>query len=274
MLRLAARPATPADYDRYARLFPELGADQAVPSRDRWERALAKDTLLFEEDGAVIAYAYAQPLRETGYVRNVVVTRAHRGRGVGGAVMRAVAAHLRARGCSRWCLNVVPDNTAAVRLYRGAGMEQAYTSTSFRFTWDVVARLPRPDRAVAVRPVDPADDAAVEAAFGLVPGQVAEARGRGKLVLLSLVDPAAPSAPPLGFASFDPQHPGAFPFRVVAPGLAVPLLEAIRPHAPPDPAFIGVVVEDDDALASAFLAAGAAVHLALLHFRGDIPALS
>ncbi|AUX43699.1 uncharacterized protein SOCE26_051520 [Sorangium cellulosum] len=272
MLRLAARPATPADYDHFARLFPELGVDQAAPSRDRWEHVLARDTLLFEEDGAVVAYAYAQTLRDMGYVRNVVVTRSHRGRGVGGAVMRAVAAHLRARGCSRWCLNVVPDNAAAVRLYRSAGMEQAYTSTDFRFTWDVVARLPRDGRDVAARRLEPADDAAVEATFALVPGQIAEARGRGHLVLLSLIDPAAPSAPPLGFASFDPAHPGAFPFRVAAPGLAVPLLEAIRPHAPPDGAFVNVVVEDDDALAAAFLAAGASVHLALAHFRGDIPA--
>lgn len=271
MLRLVARPARPSDYDHFARLFVELGTDNPVLPRDRWESALARDTLFFEEDGEVVAYAYVQPLRGVGYVRHVVVAPSHRGRGVGAHVMRAVAVHLRGRGCTRWCLNVKPDNTAAVRLYRSAGMENVYALTTFQLAWDAAARLPRPARPVIARPAEPSDDAALEAAFGLLPGQIAEARGRGGLALLCLVDPAAPGAAPLGFASFDPFLPGAFPFRVAAPELAAPLLDAIRPHAPRAHEAVLVTVEDDDALAAALRAVGATVQLVGAHFRGEIP---
>ncbi|XXX82596.1 GNAT family N-acetyltransferase [Sorangium sp. So ce134] len=271
MLRLVARAARPSDYDHFARLFVELGIDNPVLPRERWESALARDSLFFEEDGEVIAYAYVQPLRGVAYVRHVVVAPSHRGRGVGAGVMRAVAAHLRSRGCTRWCLNVKPDNAAAVRLYRSAGMEHVYAMTTFQLAWDAAAGLPRPARPVIARPVQPPDDASVEAAFDLLPGQIAEARGRGGLALLCLVDPAAPGAAPLGFANFDPFLPGAFPFRVVAPDLAAPLLEAIRPHAPRTPEALLVTVEDDDALAAALRAVGATVQLVGAHFRGEIP---
>ncbi|WP_437312133.1 GNAT family N-acetyltransferase [Sorangium sp. So ce388] len=276
MSRLVARRAVPDDYEHFARLFVELDTGNPVLPRDRWEGAMARDTLFLEEArgaarGEVVAYAYVQPLRGIGYVRHVVVAPPHRGRGVGGAVMQAIAAHLRGRGCTRWCLNVKPDNTAAVRLYRSVGMEHAYTMTTFQLAWDAVARLPRPSRPVVARPAQPSDDAALEAAFALLPGQVAEARGRGGLVLLCLVDPTAPDAPPLGFANFDAFLPGAFPFRVAAPGLAAPLLDALRPHAPREPGALLVTVEDDDALVSALRGVGAAVQLVGAHFRGEIP---
>ncbi|WP_437786919.1 N-acetyltransferase family protein [Sorangium sp. So ce1097] len=271
MSRLVARPATAADYEHFARLFVELDTGNPVLPRDRWESALARDTLFFERDGEVVAYAYVQPLRGVGYVRHVVVAPSHRGRGVGGAVMRAVAAHLRGRGCARWCLNVKPDNTAAVRLYRGLGMEHAYVMTTFQLAWDAVARLPRPFHRVAARPAQPSDDVALEAAFSMPSGQIAEARGRGGLVLLCLVDPAAPDAAPLGFTSFDPFLPGAFPFRVAAPELAAPLLDAVRPHAPRAPEALLVTVEDDDTLVALLRDAGATVQLVGAHFRGEIP---
>lgn len=270
---LAARPATLAEYDQFARFFPELGTDDAVPSRDYWERSIAKDTLLFEEHGAVVAYAYVQPLRDVGYVRHVVVAPHCRGRGVGGAVMRAIAAHLRSHGCSRWCLNVKPDNEPAMRLYRSVGLEQVYTSITFRVTWGVVARLPRTGRPTAARMAEPPDDAAIEAAFALLPGQIADARARGGVVLLCLFDPAAPDAAPLGFARFDPHYPGAFPYCVAAPDLAAPLLDAIRPHAPPEAQAISVTVEGDEALAAAFRDAGATVRMTIAHLRGQLPAL-
>src|SRR5690349_15734739 len=131
MSRLVARPAVPDDYEHFARLFVELDMGNPVLPRDRWESAMARDTLFVETRGEVVAYAYVQPLRGVGYVRHVVVAPPHRGRGVGGAVMQAIAAHLLGRGCTRWCLNVKPDNAAAVRLYRSVGMEHAYTLTTF-----------------------------------------------------------------------------------------------------------------------------------------------
>ena len=268
---LIARPATAADLDHFARLFPDLGVDDPLPTRERWERSLAPDTMFFEEGGAVVAYAYVQTLQAVGYVRHLVVDPAHRGRGVGRAVMDAVAARLRAAGCSRWCLNVKPDNAPALRLYRSAGMEVAYESTAFRFGWDLVERLPRGGRAVIARAAEPGEDTAVEDAFGLPAGQLAAARARSGLVLLRLVDPAAPGDARVGIASFDPGFPGAFPFRVAASALAAPLLEALRPYARPEPPYMQVVIEDDTALTHALIDAGATVQLSALHLRGGIP---
>ena len=76
-------------------------------------------------------------------------------------------------------------------------------------------------------------------------------------------------APPPGFASFDPDFPGAYPFRVARPGLARPLLVALRPHARPD-TIMQLVIEDDEPLYHRLLAVGAALRLEIAHLRGDL----
>lgn len=70
---------------------------------------------------------------------------------------------------------------------------------------------------------------------------------------------------------FDPDFPGAFPFRVAAPTLARPLLEALRPHARPGVDAVGLVVEDDDALAALLVAAGATVRARMVQYEGPLP---
>jgi hypothetical protein len=185
--------------------------------------------------------------------------------------MLEIAARLRAAGCSRWCLNVKPDNEPAVRLYRSVGMSPAYLSAALRFGWGLLDRLPRGGRAVVARPVEPGDDGAIEAAFALPVGLIERCRARGT-VLLRLVDPATPEDARAGFASYDPHFPGAAPFRVGHPALAAPLLEAIRPHEPPDAPHMQVMVEDDEPLARALIEAGASVRLRALHMAGDLPA--
>lgn len=269
--RLHARPAAAADHPHFARLFPELGVDDPIPPPDRWAEVYAPDILFFEDRGEVAAYAHFQVLQGVGYVRNVVVDPRRRGQGLGRAVMDEIAARLRAAGCQRWCLNVKPTNEPAIRLYRAVGMETEYRSTALRFGWDLLARLPRPARAVTARPAGPAEDAVLEAAFRLPAGQVAAARARPGLVLLRLVDPAAPDDARVGFASYDPKFPGAFPFRVADPTLAAPLLEAIRPHELPGTPHMQLVVEDDDALAQLLTDAGATVRLTALHMAGAVP---
>jgi GNAT superfamily N-acetyltransferase len=269
---LTARAATAADYEHFVRLVPELATGDPIPGPEVWARILVPDTLIFEEGGEVVAYAYVQVLQGVGYVRHVVIDRSRRGRGLGRAVMETIAARLRGAGCARWCLNVKPDNEPAIRLYRGVGMQEAYTSTALRLGWDVVERLPRGGRAVIARPVEPGEDPAIEGAFGLPDGQIAAARARGGLVLLRLVDPAALGDPRVGFASFDPIF-GAFPFRVADPALAAPLLDAIRPHARPDPPYTQLMIEDDEVLTRALLEAGATVRLRAVHLRGAVPSI-
>jgi hypothetical protein len=143
-------------------------------------------------------------------------------------------------------------------------MRARYRSDVIRFTWDLVARLPRPERAVTARHVT--DDAAAEATFGLPAGQLTDARRRAGRVFMELVDGAI-----CGLAVFSPTFPGAFPFRLAHASLARPLLEALRAHALPGDDRMGVVVEDDDALTDSLLSVGAAVHARMLHYEGPLP---
>lgn len=273
MTRLNARQATLADHPHYVRLFPGLGVDDPVPPADRWAQSMAPAILMFaDEAGAVVGYAYVQVLEGVGYVRHVVVDPDRRGAGLGRVIMDAIAARLRTAGCARWCLNVRPENAPAVRLYRAVGMAPQYTMTAFRCGRDVVDRLPHSSRVVTGRRAEPAEDAAIEAAFAMPAGQIAEARKRPELVLLRLVDPSAPDDAGVGFAAYDPHFPGAFPFRVADPTLAASLLAAIRPHELPDTPHMQLVSEDD-ALSELLRAAGAIVRLTALHMAGELPAV-
>lgn len=269
-MSLTPRPAVPADFPLFTRLFAELATGDPVPEQGRWEATLMPATLFFESGGEVVAYAWATPLAEVGYVRHVVVDTAHRGRGFGRVVMDELAARLRSAGCTRWALNVKPDNTPAVRLYQGVGMSERYLSTALRIEWALVDRLPAPARDVTARVADPAEDGALEEAFGLPKGTLAASRSYQGRVVVRLCDPAAPGDARVGVASFDPQFPGAFPFKVADPTLARPLFEGIRPHALPSYSHVGIVAEDDAALTRVLVELGAEVRLEIVHFEGAL----
>ena len=269
-MTVTSRKATPADYDHFARLSAELATGDPLPEAPRWESTLMPATLFFEEGGEVVAYAWATPLEEVGYVRHVVVDPAHRGRGLGRFVMEELRALFLRAGCTRWALNVKPDNTPAIRLYRSVGMNEAYRSTSFRLEWSAIDRLPGPDREVTGRTVAPDEDGILEAAFGTPKGTLASSRKYQGRVVLRLVDPAAPGEARVGMASFDPHFPGAFPFRVAHPTLARPLFEAIQPHALPEHSHVGLVVEDDAALTDLLLQHGAEEKLRIVHYEGKL----
>jgi len=54
-------------------------------------------------------------------VQRVVVTEAHRRRGLGRLLLDALAGEADRRGCSELMLEVADDNTAATALYEAAG---------------------------------------------------------------------------------------------------------------------------------------------------------
>jgi hypothetical protein len=74
----------------------------------------------------------------------------------------------------------------------------------------------------------------------------------------------------LGVACFDPDLPGAFPFRVARPTLARPLLEACCRLARSDLDYMQVVVEDDAPLAELLVGAGANVSVEITHYAGQL----
>lgn len=269
-MALAHRPAGADDYATFARLFPELDTGDPVPTTAHWSAEIAPNTWLFEQDGELVGYLYFERLAGVGYIRHVVVVPAGRGQGLGVAMLRAAAADLRAAGCATWCLNVKPGNLPAVRLYERVGMREAYRSSALRFLWAQTEQLTPPDRSLETCPIDPAEDAAIEAAFALPRGQLAGGRASGR-VLLRLRDPADPGVADLGFASFNPEFPGAFPFRLADPAYAAPLLAGLRPYARPDLPNMGIVAEADPGLTARMLAIGATVHLEFSHFSGPVP---
>ncbi len=269
--RWITRPAGPEHYEAFVRLVPELGVPDPIPDRARWEAEIRSDMLFLEHDGAPVGYAWGKAFGDTGRVMHVVVDPAWRGRGVGGALMAAIAERLRAAGCRRWALNVKIDNVPAIRLYESLGMRRAYRSAALWLPWEGVAALPREAEGsgstVTARAVEPAEEAALEAAFALLPGRLADLRARGR-VLVRLVDVACPDEARVGLAAFDTEFPGAFPFAVARPALAAPLLEALRRHARPGDARIHLLADRDDALVAALRAAGGIISFELFYMEG------
>jgi ribosomal protein S18 acetylase RimI-like enzyme len=263
---LHARDATPADHGAFVRFFAELGLPHdPVPNAPEWA-AMCKDAFFLERGSAPVAYACVHVLDATAHVFHVVVDPAHRGAGVGRALMDEIARRLRARGIGRWYLNVKPDNHPAIRLYERLGLKATHRRDALRFHWSQLDRLPA--SSIAVRPIDAAgaDDAVIERAFNLAGGHVALLRASGRRILFVGLDKDAMA----GFASFDPTFPGAYPFRAFGPEVLRPLLEAMRLHKRPADESVRLVVEDPSVI-RALLEAGAETVMEALHMEGDVP---
>jgi ribosomal protein S18 acetylase RimI-like enzyme len=264
------RRATANDYPAYAVLLRELGVDDPTPSAERFAADLAPRILMYERDGAPIGYVSYDKLAANGYIRNLAVAPTARGAGVGAALMMAAAARLRAHGVTEaWHLNVKADNAVAIRLYERFGMAVEHRSVALRFAWAHLDRLPADDGHVTMLPVPAEDDDDIERALGILGGRLHVSRSRGSNILVQLRDE---QLAPVGVACFDPAFPGAFPFCATRPALAAPLLRALAPHVRPGDLDLQVVIEDDDDLAGALIAAGAVVRMRLLHYAGPLPA--
>jgi len=263
------RPAAATDYDLFTRLFLELRVDDPIPDRERWQREIQPGMLVIEDaPGRGAGYAFVHALAGVGYVRHIVVDPSRRRSGVGRALLLGVARWLREAGCGRWCLNVRPDNEAAIALYQGLGMAIQHRATALRFDWSLVDALPR-NPGTIVRPVAPEDDAALEGAFRLAPGQLAQGRSQEGRLVVALFDRARGDA--LGVAVFDPSFPGASPFRVARPELAADLLAALQPHALPSLPHMQFVADNDAELARLLVERGAKVRFEMVHMTGIVP---
>jgi GNAT superfamily N-acetyltransferase len=256
------RRATPADYASFARLFPELLVDDPVPGPEAWASTYVPSTWVAVRGAEVVGYCYCQKYATSGYVRNVVVAPQARKSGVGRALMQATADELRAQSKSRWCLNVKPDNEAALALYERMGLRQTYRACSFRFRWDALRSLPTGN--AMVRPLTSEREAPLEALFDLPGGQLASARSQGR-ILLEATTPVGLA--PLGVAVFDPKFPGAFPFRVTELGAVTPLLQAMRQQVPTDE-HVNLVAENDEHLVALLAEAGASLRHEIAHLEG------
>jgi [ribosomal protein S18]-alanine N-acetyltransferase len=126
----AVRRATAADIPVMRRLWDEFSAEGHYtpypPSP--FDPALVRDhvALIAEEDGEVVGTVYANlSTTHFGYVFGVYTVPEARGRGVGRALMRAIAEHLRNEGREYVVLSVDTPNEGAREFYDRLGFEDA-----------------------------------------------------------------------------------------------------------------------------------------------------
>ena len=209
--RWTVSPALPADYPAFARLLPELGVPDPTPSADRFARTIARDALVVRDGDEILGYLWARPRGDRLHVVHVITDPAHRGRGVGRALMLAIAEPARAAGFRRWMLNVKPENVAARALYERCGMRVAFASVAMHLVWTDVERMEVPTGIVALS-LAPADDARFEDALALLRGEVASQRALEGRVLLG-AEGAGPSGSPRSIRTTPAQGSFAYALR-------------------------------------------------------------
>jgi GNAT superfamily N-acetyltransferase len=158
--------ARPEDHAEFSRFFMELGHDDPIPDLARWRAEMMPHTFFLADGGAKVAYAFVETYGERGYVRHVVVEQKSRGRGVGRAIMDAIASGLRENGASEWELNVRSDNETAIHLYESFGMRAEYSTFVLRLDWTRVPVLPHSAQPICASDVEPHHDFLIERAFG------------------------------------------------------------------------------------------------------------
>jgi GNAT superfamily N-acetyltransferase len=264
---LTIRDAEVGDYADFVRYFAELRTSDRPASVERWTADLMPHTFFLEEGRRKVGYAFVEVFGDLGYIRHVVVDPSARGRGVGRELMNVIAARLRDARCKRWELNVKPDNLPAVRLYESFGMREQHASSVVRIDWADALRMPF-DARLAGRGVDPEEDGDIERDLRLPDGKLLRLREMTGQLLVQLVDAQGRR---FGFARFDPEFPGAFPFRVTSSRHAGDLLRALHVHRSPQLDWVQLVIEDGADTTQALLAAGARPVFDILHLEGDIP---
>ncbi len=271
---LHLRPAILADHRVFVRLFPELGVDDALLDEERFGRQLLPTTWMAETDRPdgtrdAVGYVYFQLMKDVAIVRHLVTAPEARRTGVGRALLAKVVELARGAGCTKWSLNVKPGNAPAIALYEATGLRRMHASHSLDLAWTMLDSAPvAAETAVRAQDIVPEDDARVESAMRWADGQLATTRAVSGRVLKSL---ETTDGSVVGAAVFHPDFPGAYPFRVARPELAVVLLRALRPHARAGDTNLGIVVEGQPEVTDALLDLGARLKLDIVHMAGPLP---
>ena len=153
------RPATPADVPDLVRLVRELATyerepDAATATAGQFDAALfpadgapAAHALVAEADGRVVGMAlwFATFSTWTGrqgmWLEDLYVEEAHRGSGLGRALLTELAAECVRRGWPRLEWTVLDWNAPALAFYRGLGAEPMSEWTTQRVSGEALAAL-------------------------------------------------------------------------------------------------------------------------------------
>jgi len=260
-MTFTTRPAIEADYSTFLRLFPELQVEDPVPTLDAFRDRMVSRTLVLERANEPAGYAYYLVYGTTLHVGHVVVDPAYRKVGGGVELLDGLRQRAREEGCSRWYLNVMQGNVAALRLYEKCGFTIEHDSWAVRCGWDVLSAFPKQE-AVA-RELLPEDDEIFELRFRVDRGRLASLRARPGTILAGLWAPH-----PSGFVAFDAAFPGMHPLRFTHPEIAGPLFEFLRPTAAQPT--VNVIVEGDALLKDALVARGGELRGAFHRMSGEV----
>jgi N-acetylglutamate synthase-like GNAT family acetyltransferase len=127
------RDARPDDADAIARLLGQLGyptEPAAVPARLERLRIVGDRLVVAELDGEVVGLAqlHVSPTmaleRPAAKIDGIVVDESCRGRGIGRALIEAMEAEARARGCPLLYLTTATRRTEAHEFYLRVGFEE------------------------------------------------------------------------------------------------------------------------------------------------------
>jgi GNAT superfamily N-acetyltransferase len=155
MLQIA--PATPEDVPLVLAFIRELAEYERLTHAVVASEALLHDQLFGDRPGAevILAREEGEPAgfavffhnfstfvgRRGLYLEDLYVRPEHRGRGVGRALLRYLAALALARGCGRFEWSVLDWNEPAIRFYRSLGARAMDDWTVFRLDGDALGRL-------------------------------------------------------------------------------------------------------------------------------------
>jgi GNAT superfamily N-acetyltransferase len=107
----------------------------------------------YEADGALVGVMGIQPVRDVDLIRHAYVSPDRQGRGVGGALLR----HLAARGSRRMLVGTWAAAEWAIRFYRGHGFEPVgpeRTAGLLKDYWNIPDRQIETSVVLANPPLD------------------------------------------------------------------------------------------------------------------------
>lgn len=156
---LTVRPATPDDREDAVRLLLEMERHYEGPAASPGDAAAGAVSMLLIDgppwlgmllaraDGPAVGFATFSVLLPTAslrpglFVKDIFVTAAARGQGVGRALIKGLATEAQGRGCVRVDWSADRGNRAACALYDANGAARLATSVHFRLDAATIARL-------------------------------------------------------------------------------------------------------------------------------------